>query len=64
MFENEKRLKKLAERIKLADTPDKKIEKMSFREKQRVYAAKAGLSKIFWTSDKGTYIKSKNEERK
>ena len=37
---------------------------MSFREKQRVYAAKAGLSKIFWTSDKGTYIKSKNEERK
>ena len=62
--EDARRQKKLSELVKLANTPEKKIEKMSFKEKQKVYAAKSKLAKTFWNSDKGTYIKSKNEDLK
>ena len=62
MFGNEKKLKKLQETIKLAETSDKKLEKMSWKEKQKVFKAKSSLCKVVWnSSEKGTYRKPKKE---
>ena len=53
----EERNKKLEKTIQLANTSDEDLEKMSFREKQKVFKAKASLCKIVWDSSKGTYKK-------
>lgn len=65
----DKRMKKAEDTIKLANTPDKDIEKMDYKQKQKVFKAKSKVMKIFHVSkgknDKGiTYIKQKNEDKK
>ena len=51
-----KHTKKLEELIKYANTSDKKLEKMSYKEKQKVFKAKNSLCNLAWNSSKnGTY---------
>lgn len=50
---------KLHELIDLANTPDKEIQKMSFKDKQKVFKAKSQLCHKCWDSSKGTYVKPK-----
>lgn len=53
----EERNKILEKTIQLANTSDEDLEKMSFREKQKVFKAKTSLCKKVWDSSKGTYKK-------
>lgn len=53
MDENKIKLNKL---IQLANTSDKKLSKMNYKEKQKVYKAKSSLGKLKYDSSKGTYI--------
>lgn len=53
------RSEKLQELIDLANTPDEEIQKMSFRDKQKVFKAKSQLCHKCWDSSKGTYVKPK-----
>lgn len=56
MFDKDKDKKeKLEELINLANTPEEELEKMNFRDKQKVYKAKNKLCKKSWDSSKGTY---------
>ena len=56
------KLKKLKETVDLANTSDKKLEKMSWKEKQKVYKAKSSLCRVVWnSSEQGTYKKPKKE---
>lgn len=56
MFDKDKDKKeKLEELINLANTPDEELEKMNFRDKQKVYKAKNKLCRKSWDSSKGTY---------
>lgn len=50
---------KLQELIDLANTPDEEIQKMSFKDKQKVFKAKSQLCHKCWDSSKGTYVKPK-----
>lgn len=54
----DKRNKKLEEAIKLANTSEEDLEKMNYKEKQKVFKAKSSLYKIVWDSSKGTYKKA------
>lgn len=54
----DKRNKKLEEAIKLANTSEEDLEKMNYKEKQKVFKAKSSLCKIVWDSSKGTYKKA------
>lgn len=54
---------KLQKLIDLANTPDEEIEKMSFKDKQKVFKAKNQLCHKCWDSSKGTYIKPKPKEQ-
>ena len=47
--------KKMEELINYANTRDKKLEKMSYKEKQKVFKAKSSLCKLVWNSKNGTY---------
>lgn len=47
---------KLTELISLANTSDKKLSKMNYKDKQKVFKAKSNLCKLFHNSSKGTYI--------
>lgn len=56
MFDKDKDKKeKLEELINLANTPEEELEKMNFRDKQKVYKAKNRLCRKSWDSSKGTY---------
>lgn len=56
MFDKDKDKKeKLEELINLANTPEEELEKMNYRDKQKVYKAKNRLCKKTWDSSKGTY---------
>lgn len=56
MFDKDKDKKeKLEELINLANTPDEELEKMNFRDKQKVYKAKNKLCRKSWDSSNGTY---------
>ena len=56
MFDKDKDKKeKLEELINLANTPEEELEKMTFRDKQKVYKAKNKLCRKSWDSSKGTY---------
>lgn len=56
MFDKDKDKKeKLEELINLANTPEEELEKMNFRDKQKVYKAKNKLCRKSWDSSKGTY---------
>lgn len=50
---------KLQELIDLANTTDEEIQKMSFKDKQKVFKAKSQLCHKCWDSSKGTYVKPK-----
>jgi len=54
--------KKLEDKIKLANSTEKEIAKMDYKEKQKYYKAKASLGKIF--HQKGTYKKEIKKEDK
>ena len=59
------KLKKLKETVDLANTSDKKLEKMSWKEKQKVYKAKSSLCRVVWNSgEQGTYRKPKKNVTK
>lgn len=61
---NKNKIKALEETIKLANTPDKKIDKMNYKEKQKVYKAKSSLCKLVWNSNKhGTYRNFDKEKK-
>ena len=49
----------IQELINLANTSDKDLSKMNFKEKQKVFKAKNQLCNKFWDSSKGTYVKPK-----
>lgn len=53
------RNKKTQELIEIANTPDDKLEKMNYKEKQAVYRARTKLCKVFHRG--GTYVKPKNK---
>lgn len=56
MFDKHKdKNENLEESINLANTPEEELEKMTFRDKQKVYKAKNKLCRKFWDSSKGTY---------
>lgn len=52
-----KRQAMLEELINLANTSDEDLEKMDYREKQKVYKSKNILCRRIWDSSKGTYRK-------
>lgn len=54
--EREEKLKRLNKLIDLANKTDKQIEKMNYKEKQKVYKAKSSLAKLKYDSSKGPYI--------
>lgn len=49
--------KEMADVIKLANTPEEELAKMSYKEKQAVFRAKSKLCNVFHRG--GTYIKRK-----
>ena len=52
------KIKDLERLIKLANIPEKKINKMNYKGKQKVYKAKSSLCRLLWNSNKqGTYRK-------
>ena len=53
------RNKKTQELIKIANTPDDKLEKMNYKEIQAVFRARTKLCKAFHRG--GTYVKPKNK---
>lgn len=55
------RSEKLQELIKLANTSDKDLSKMSYKEKQKVFKAKNQLCNKVWDSSNGTYVKPKQK---
>lgn len=55
------RSEKIQELIKLANTSDKDLAKMNYKEKQKVFKAKSQLCNKVWDSSNGTYIKPKQE---
>ena len=50
---------KLKELINLANTSDKDLSKMNYKEKQKVFKARNQLCNKFWDSSKDTYVKPK-----
>lgn len=67
MLGNTEKQKKLDEMIKLANLPEKKVEKLDYKTKQKYYRAKNKLGTIIHTSrDKNgkgiTYVKPKEKK--
>ena len=56
-----KKSEKFNKMVELANTPESKVEKMNFRQKQKYYAAKSKLGRVFYDSSKGTYRKEENK---
>lgn len=53
------RSEKMQELIKLANTSEKDLAKMNYKEKQKVFKAKNQLCSKVWDSSNGTYVKPK-----
>ncbi len=57
-MEEKLKREKIEELIKIANTPEEELSKMSFKEKQKVFSAKNKLCKVFYRG--GTYVNRKN----